>query len=111
MQGCLLWQRDGLNPPAEIRAAAEAVRLAEDHLGQFLVDMADAFLQEPESNILFKQFYGLFKEWFLENVDERDRWLPSKKVIGRQLEDKGFSAFNKGGQKWIVGIERIPGSF
>jgi len=36
LAGCLAWQRDGLNPPAEVLAATDAYRDEQDLLGEFL---------------------------------------------------------------------------
>ena len=38
VRGCLLWQLDGLEPPAEVTAATETYRAEQDKLGDFIAD-------------------------------------------------------------------------
>lgn len=38
IDGCLAWQREGLNPPAKVGVATEEYRAASDLIGQFIAD-------------------------------------------------------------------------
>lgn len=108
VRGCLEWQRDGLNPPEQLRAAAEEIRRSEDHLGRFLDDVCDRV--DNERRMLFKTFYAQFEQWFQDNVDESKRYCPTKKAIGDQLRRKGYRMENSGGQAYVFGLD-IPGVF
>ena len=107
VRGCLLWQAEGgLNPPQQLRAAAEAVRNEEDTLQRFL----DAICTQAgkDSWVAFKEFYEAFKKWYEENVDESERFRPSKKLISDQLKRKGFkipTARETSGQVRVYGLE------
>ncbi len=109
VRGCLLWQSEGgLNPPAKLRAAAEAVRREEDHLQRFIEAICERV--EPDDWVTFKAFYEHFKKWYEENVDESERYRPSKKAITDQLRRKGYHlppAKDTGGQVRVYGLD-IP---
>lgn len=108
VRGCLLWQKEGgLKPPDKLRAAAEAVRKEEDHVGRFIDDASRH--GEPDDRTLFKSFYERFMRWYEENVDDNksSRWRPTKKSVTDQLRRKGYTlppAKETGGQVWIYGI-------
>lgn len=106
VRGCLLWQEaGGINPPAKLRAAAEALRLEEDLLGRFLEDVVEAV--DAAERVSFKAFYEAFGEWYAENVDDSDRYRPKKKAITDQLRRKGYrvpSARETGGQVYVYGV-------
>lgn len=107
VRGCLLWQAEGgINPPAKLRAAAEAIRLEEDLLGRFLEDVAEQ--ADPDDRVPFKEFYDRFSQWYGENVDDSDRYRPKKKAVTDQLRRKGYrvpSARETGGQVYVYGVD------
>lgn len=88
VRGCLEWQRlGGLHPPESIRAAVEDLRKSEDLLGQFIEQTCVIGDARQTS---FKAFYECFARWYQDNIAEKDRYMPSKKSITKQLRDKGF---------------------
>ena len=101
VQGCLLWQRDGLAPPSRIHADIEELRLSEDHLQQFLNDCCDQ--SNPDATIGFTEFYGCFRKWYWEMKDDRPSFTPTKNSIGRELTKKGIKRNNTGDRK-VYGI-------
>ena len=105
---CLKYRRDGLSPPDKIRAAVEDLRRQEDHLGRFIEECCER--TDPGDWIMFKEFYGTFKKWYEDNVDDRkggEKYFPSKKSCSAQLVKKGFERQQHGGQTYIYGL-RIP---
>lgn len=84
VEGCLLWQRDGLSPPAEVVAATRAYQADEDVLAAFLDDCCE--IGEVFSEKATALFDG-FTEWFVENYGKK---FPSQKTFGswmvRQFE-------------------------
>ena len=107
VRGCLLWQRDGLTPPKRIKADIEKLRLSEDLLAQFIE--SSCCTDSPDDYIYFRELYGDFKKWFHLNIDERDKYLPSKKKFGIMLDKKGFQK-NNTGDRIIYGISVINSS-
>lgn len=88
VQGCLEWQRDGLNPPARIKADIEKLRHSEDVIGQFIEACCQKI--EPDKCTTFAQLYESFVTWFKEVIDENGRGLHTKKGFGIQLDKKGY---------------------
>ena len=60
VRGCLEWQRDGLNPPAEVMDATAEYRAEQDVLGAFL---AEHCLQDPRLRCRATQLYARYVEW------------------------------------------------
>lgn len=102
---CLRYQRDGLSPPDRIRAAVDQLRRDEDHLGRFLEEVCER--TDPGDWIMFKELYGHFQKWYADNIDAKDKYLPSKKSVSAQLVKRGFRREQQGGQTYIYGL-RIP---
>lgn len=87
VRGCLEWQIMGLSPPDSIHAAVDELRRSEDMLGQFL---EQSCVVSDSRQTSFKALYECFKRWYEDHIADRDRYMPSKKSITRQLRDKGF---------------------
>ncbi|MCC2662284.1 MAG: hypothetical protein K0S35_206, partial [Geminicoccaceae bacterium] len=60
VEGCLSWQRDGLEPPAAVLAATAAYLESEDLFGQWLADECDA---EPGNSWKWEATGQLFDAW------------------------------------------------
>jgi putative DNA primase/helicase len=84
--GCITWQSDGLEPPAEIVAANEAYRQESDLIAQFLKDRC---VLAPSAECLKGDFYEAFKKW-AEEAGERPM---SKRQLGRLMAERGFGEF------------------
>ena len=84
VQGCLDWQRTGLNPPPIVTEASEAYFAEEDTLGRWIEERCgvDKIYQGT-------QLAELFDNWKLwaESGNER---VGSKKAFSQNLERKGF---------------------
>jgi len=68
VRGCLLWQKDGLSPPAEVLRATAEYRRAEDDLADWLEEKC---LVAEESTVTAKEAYQSFKEWYIANISEK----------------------------------------
>jgi putative DNA primase/helicase len=62
---------------------------------------------DPTGSMLFKNFYGPFKAWFEENVNDKKDKIPSPKSVGADLRKKGYEVKNTGGQTKIYSDIRI----
>jgi P4 family phage/plasmid primase-like protien len=84
VEGCLMWQRDGLKTPAVIEDAVKAYRLESDTLGRFLEECCETgsgFYQAKAASL-----YQRYKE-FCELGSER--WLSSKD-FPYEMEQRGY---------------------
>jgi putative DNA primase/helicase len=64
VQGCLEWQRDGLQPPNVVTQATDDYRADEDVLQQFI---DDACVVHREANCKANKLYSEYKQWMTDN--------------------------------------------
>lgn len=60
VRGCLEWQKQGLNPPQDIKAAKRSYRDSEDLLGHFL---SECCLLDPSKTVRAGLLYRAYKKW------------------------------------------------
>ena len=101
---CLLWQREGLNPPEKIRAATEETYRSEDHLGRFLDEVVH---KDPGGKTGFTYFYDRYKDWYADTVDEKCKYIQTKRTVGKELRERGYilpDPKETAGKLWILDI-------
>ncbi len=64
VQGCLEWQRDGLQPPAAVTQATDDYRADEDILQQFIDDTC---IVHREASCKADRLYSEYKQWMNDN--------------------------------------------
>ena len=92
VEGCLAWQREGLNPPAKVRAATESYRAEMDWLSAFLADCCSL---QDSAKTSAADLYAAFSLWWIHD-DE----TPSQKDFGGRLTASGLQRFKKSGKSW-----------
>lgn len=94
LEGCRLWQADGLGAPDAVRAATDAYREEQDVLGPFLdecCERGERFFASASA------IYAAFKRW-AETTGERPI---SQRTLGEWLRERGFySKHTKTGAVW-----------
>lgn len=100
IDGCLEWQKFGLNPPAAVIEATSRYRSEEDLLGQFLDEYCELGVDFQERAA---DLYDQFKEWFRANCGSRE---PSQKVFGGWMV-KRFER-GKGKPRKYFGVRLAP---
>lgn len=81
VEGCLAWQREGLNPPEAVKVASAEYRADSDWCGEFLRACATP---EPGARTSSRDVYEVFLAWCAANgADKR-----SQKVLGAALREK-----------------------
>ena len=86
VQGCMEWQRDGLQAPAKVTDATAQYRADSDPIAQFLADTCEA---DPENVHLYIDKPALkaaYDRWCQANTLEP----VSPKALTQALKDKGF---------------------
>ena len=86
VRGCLMWQKEGLNPPDEVKIATKEYQKGEDILGHY----TDERCEKVEDGIIRAyEFYADYKRWCEDNGH---RPLSStnfgKKMSERYMKDK-----------------------
>lgn len=100
VEGCLAWQRDGLDPPKAITLATSEYRLDSDLIGQWLEErcIIDAACQARSTDL-----YADYLEWCAANGITK---ALSQKALAGKLRDKGFDRTeNRWGQALWLGLE------
>lgn len=64
VRGCLDWQRNGLNPPSEVKVATQLYREEEDTLGMFLKEVC---ILGNDAKVTGSELYEAYSRWCQEN--------------------------------------------
>ena len=99
VDGCLAWQREGLNPPDEVVAATAAYRAEMDAMGRFI---ADRCTTEPDAKTPAAALYGAYKQW----VDEVGEYRQPQMKFNEYLTQRGFTEHRSSSGKYWKGIRR-----
>lgn len=83
VQGCLEWQRRGLDPPMEVLKATTEYRSEMDVIQGFLDDCTDA---DPEFPTPIAQLYQVYERWCEQNGEKS----LSQRILGRKLRERGL---------------------
>ena len=96
VQGCLEWQRSGLQIPDSVRAATAEYRSEQDTLGRF----TDACCIRGDGvRVKFSDLFNNLETWCNDGGDT----VPSKRIVGAWLKDNGFKEKTSNG-RWYLGI-------
>jgi putative DNA primase/helicase len=84
IDGCLVWQRQGLNPPATVQEASESYLAGEDVLGQWLDERC-----EIGSVFDLTPFDALYQDWRAWcDANGGPSW--GGKALSKALDERGF---------------------
>ena len=97
VEGALLWQKEGLESPEEVRIATEGYRNEQDSLGRFL---AEECMKADLVKVLAKTFKERYAEWCRENGETG---VPTREV-GQCLEKLGFRRIKRNGAWYFLGL-------
>jgi putative DNA primase/helicase len=96
VEGCLEWQRSGLQAPDEVRKATGEYRSEMDVLGAFLKECC---AQGPDEDEAAGDLYKAYRMW-CEDGGERPE---TQRKFGSQLRERGFERYrggSAGGHRW-----------
>ena len=83
IEGCLAWQREGLNPPAPVRDATTAYFSAEDTLGRWLDECCEINQNcRTATSVLFESW----RTW----AELNQEYIGSQRRFSEILESRGF---------------------
>ena len=102
IEGCLLWQREGLAAPAPVIDASAEYLESEDSLGQWLADRIQ--VREDSEITAGSTLYDDWATWCKENGGPR--W--TLKAFGRALDERGFKRGRNNTVRGFVGVELLP---
>lgn len=97
VQGCLDWQREGLDAPDQVRKATGEYRAEMDVIGAFLRDCCEL---DSDKNVAASDLYKAYRMW-CEDGGERPE---TQRKFGARLTERGsFERYRggaKGGHRW-----------
>jgi putative DNA primase/helicase len=79
IEGCLKWQREGLNPPAKVRMATEAYLATEDNIRTWISERCTLGVQHYATLI---DLYGSWKAW----AETNGEFPGSRKQLAKALD-------------------------
>jgi putative DNA primase/helicase len=97
VEGCLEWQRDGLQTPEKVLAATAKYRAEQDVLGQFL---AEVCVVGPDYRAEAKELFALYCKW----CEETRTTQLSMGLFRRKLTDRGFEPKESNGKSFRLGL-------
>lgn len=99
LEGCLQWQRGGLNPPGEVLSATDQYRAEQDIIAAFLEDCCRLGANEK---VAARALYNVYRQWCQDNGEDA---MPQRRFGGR-LKDRGLSGGHRedhSGRMWWHG--------
>jgi putative DNA primase/helicase len=101
IQGCLMWQAEGLNPPRAVTEATEAYLLAEDAIAAWIEECCqrdvNAFAAQAE---LFRSW----KAW----AETSGEYVGSQKELMQKLEVRGCTPTRRKTARGLIGLRILP---
>jgi putative DNA primase/helicase len=102
VEGCLAWQREGLDPPAIVQAATEEYFDEEDAIGDFLDEEAQ---RHPQARVAVADVFQRWQEW----AARRGEYVGTSRWLAQQLANRGFERTRlHGGTKGLAGLSLKP---
>jgi putative DNA primase/helicase len=96
VQGCLDWQKNGLQTPEEVKHATNGYRDEMDTIGAFI---SDCCVVIQDAKVQSGKLYEAYKKWCEENGE----FTLTKRVFGTRLSEKEFERIESSGH-WRKGI-------
>jgi putative DNA primase/helicase len=84
VEGCLLWQREGLGTPEAVTEATDAYQSEMNILGRFIAERCEI---DPEAKTPISQLYGAYIHWCSDNSLINLNHIE----FSQQLENQGFA--------------------
>lgn len=106
IDGYLAWKRDGLRPPASVVEATREYRAESDYVAQWLEFRCD--VGDPETKLKAIEGYQDFRQYLTDIGETNERNIPSLKVWGTGMADKGFSKNREGSGFYYSGLRLTP---
>lgn len=101
LEGCLEWQRRGLQPPPEVYVATEAYRKENDILGLF---MSERCMTGPGCSDSAKRLYDAYLEW----CEEAAETPITQRTFGKCLGERGFERSRTNTHHRWSGLQLLP---
>lgn len=100
VNGCLEWQKNGLQTPEKVESATKEYRSEEDILQPFFDDKC---ILKPELKTIASDIYKAYKQWCEENQEK----ATNNTRFGRMLSERGYEKVRvSAGNMWLgIGLK------
>lgn len=83
IEGCLEWQKHGLQPPSKVMAATDDYRADMDYMHQFIEERCNV---SPSASVGATELYTYYQQWAEDNTG----WTLTQTKFGRKLAERGY---------------------
>lgn len=97
VKGCLVWQKDGLNPPDIVKAATNEYRSDEDTIGHFIEERCTL---NENYQVRAGEIYKAWKAW----AESSGATYISGKRFGLEIKKRGFDSYKAKHGTYYIGI-------
>jgi putative DNA primase/helicase len=98
VEGCMLWQKEGLKPPDSVKTAVEDYRAEMDTIGDFIEECCAI---DPAAKTPFGALFTEYQNWLnLNGVN----FTASKKDFADALSEHGYQSSRSKGKRYRSGI-------
>jgi putative DNA primase/helicase len=96
VEGCLLWQQEGLNAAEAVRAAVDEYRNDEDVLRDFIAEHIE---RDPFATVRHSEVFARYQEW---SRTEGISFALTSKGLSKRMRERGFreSRIGDGSKVW-----------
>lgn len=98
LEGCLLWQREGLESPEKVKEATHEYKIESDVIGQFF---QDCVIEDEESRVRSSELYNSYKNWCETNGEK----AMSQTSFGRILTERGHKKNSQMDANYYLGLK------
>lgn len=99
VQGCLTWQKNGLQTPEEVKSATNDYQGDMDTIGAFL---GECCILTPEVRSKASDLYEVYKKW----CEAGGEYALNQRSFGLRLTEKGLERVKSSGNHWKgIGIK------
>jgi putative DNA primase/helicase len=109
IEGCLLWQKEGLAPPKSVVNATAAYRHEMDAIGSFLDECCEVN-HDPSKATLFTTKEKVVYEAYLAWAKSGGEYVMPRKQFTEQLSVKGIERIRRNSGMFLVGVRLISGN-
>jgi putative DNA primase/helicase len=100
IEGCLLWQRYGLDQPVSVRAATDDYFVAEDSFARWLEEECVLRPDDPKFRDPSQALWKSWSQWCSENGEQPG----SQRSLSERLAARGFQPYRTGKERGFCGI-------
>ncbi len=102
VEGCLLWQQEGLESPEAVKTATKDYQAESDPIGRFLTERCAL---SPHASVKRVDLYAAFVRW---SEQEGDKYPVRTREFAVRLREQGFDDRKSHGERTWKGVGLAP---